>query len=142
MKYSAHYKLTPLLKRAVLAAAQEMCAADRYYAKQINNQHRFGVGLYGQVPADWEELAVLANGNVVNDHATLREHRSFLRWKTCGGNVEGLLLSGDVAVYVREGRRHGVPNFFREIFEGLVPLWGTENYISQRTDVSPFEKNV
>jgi len=133
MKYSAHYKLTDSLKASVLAAAQDVCSTDRYYPR---HDSRFGVSIHGKVPANWQELEALATGNMVEDH------RQWLRWKTCGGNTEGIIISGDVVVYIREGRRHGIPNFFREIFEFLVPIWGTENYITQRPDVSPFETDV
>ena len=142
MKYSAHYKMTDTIRSSILAAAQDMCSSDRYYPKRCDNTHRFGVGIYGRVPANWQELVQLTSADMVVDHATLREHRNILRWKTCGGNVEGIIISGDVVIYIREGRRHGIPNWFREIFEGLVPMWGTDNYVSRRTDVSPFEKNV
>jgi len=143
MKYSAHYKLTPELKTAILSAAQDMCLSDRYYPRQIQNgTPRYGCALYGKTPANWEELEEMTTGNMALCHATQVEHRVWLRWRTSGGNVEGILVSGDVVIYVREGRRHGIPMFFREVFEGLTPLWGTESYDSRRKDVSPFAMGV
>ena len=143
MKYSAQYNLTEEVKKEVLEAAQGMCASDSYYPRQIDNGiPRYGCALHGLIPKNWEELENLCSGGKELCHGTQLSHKKWLRWKTCGGNKEGIIISGNVVIYIREGRRHGIPNFFRGVFENKTPKWGTISYSSQRLDVSPFEMGV
>ena len=136
MKYSAQYRLNNKMKSELLEAAQSLCGSDTYYPQ--HGLHRFGASQYGAVPATWEELEEIASGDQVTNNATSTTEHKLLGWTTCRGNRESIMISGDIVIYTREGRRHGIPNFFTGVFKGRVPLFGTIFYDTQCLDASPF----
>jgi hypothetical protein len=61
----------------------------------------------------------------------------FIGWTTCNGNKAGISQVGSTVTFMMEGRRHGIPTHFHEVFKDLKPV-KVLLYDSTRGDTSPF----